>query len=373
MIDGNIVIDAVAHGYDPTEPNRAEHCPKEMFDSFGSFMHKLGHSPLESREPGFRMTEQEFVCRWSAEALASAFFLESDVDLVYYHHVQYPGFCRDGISRLDTGLELRRLAPKRVFVYGSIDTLGPDPQMSFDLMEEMAELGVSGFKFYPSNGTFDESATAFRHMSYDDPETAYPYFEKARELGITRLAFHKAFPMGPAIEPVRVGDMLTAAVAFPDLTFEIVHAGWAFLEETAIELLCAPNIYANLELSAGLVVRQPRRFAEMIGKLIQLGGHERILYGSGCALAHPDPVLRAFQAFEMPEDLIDGHDFVPVTPEMKADILGNNMARLHGIDTAAALDAIRDDGWARRRAAEGKLPPWTGRRAELRAQEGALV
>ena len=366
MIDGNLVVDAVAHGYDVTAPNRAEHCPSEHYDAFGMFMHRLGHLPLESKAPGYMLTEAEFRARWSAEALASALFLESDVDIAFYHHVDYPGFFTNGVSRLDTGFELRDLAPGRVFVYGGVDSLTADRKAAFARMEEMAERGVVGFKFYPSNGTFDEGTATFRHMDYSDPEAAYPYFEKARELGVTRLAFHKAMPLGPELEGVKVGDLMNAAIAFPDLTFEIVHAGAAFLEETAFELLLAPNIYANLECSGNLIVRQPRRFAEMLGKMLQVsGGAHKLLFATGCALAHPDPIVAAFWAFEMPEDLQEGFDYPAVTPEMKAAMLGGNMLQLHGLDPAALLETVTSDSWAVRKLAEGKAGPWSAHRAAV--------
>ena len=364
MIDGHLVVDAVAHGYDASSDNRAEKCPSEHFDGFGAFMHKLGHLPLESKAPGYTLTQAEFLARWTPEDLASAFFLESDVDVVFYHHVEYPGFFANGISRLDTGFQLRDLAPGRVFIYGGVDSLEADRRLAFARMEEMAERGVVGFKFYPSNGTFDEGTASFRHMDYSDPEAAYPYFEKARELGITRLAFHKAMPLGPELEGVKVGDLLNAATAFPDLTFEIVHAGHAFLEETAFELLLAPNIYANLECSGNLIVRQPRRFAEMFGKMLQVAGsHHKFLFATGCSLAHPDPIVQAFRDFQMPEDLQEGFDFPAVTPEMKADILGGNMLRLHGLDAATLEKAVTSDDWAAWRA-EGKAAPWSARRAQ---------
>jgi hypothetical protein len=40
----------------------------------------------------------------------------------------------------------------------------------------------------------------------------------------------------------------------------------------------------------------------------------------------------AFWNFEMPQDLIDGYGFPPLTEEVKRKILGLNAARLLGID-----------------------------------------
>src|SRR5581483_3111839 len=245
MLDGDLVIDATVHGFDFSTPNRSPLCDPQNFAGFQTFMHQL-HLTGESLEPGYQLTAQEYLPRVSAEALASAVFLESDVDVAFYHHVPIEGYFKDGVSPFDTGLDFRKLAENRVHVYGGVDTFQKDRGKVFALMEEHAALGVVGFKFYPSNGIVDADSRTLNVMLYDDPEYAYPFFDKARQLGITHLAFHKAYPVGPSIDAVRPGDLLAAAVAFPELTFEIVHAGWAFAEETALEMMVAPNLYANL-------------------------------------------------------------------------------------------------------------------------------
>jgi hypothetical protein len=161
-----------------------------------------------------------------------------------------------------------------------------------------------------------------------------------------------------------VHDVSTAAVAFPDLQFEVVHSGWAFLEESALQLMLHPNIWANLESVANFVVRQPRRFAHVIGTLLRYGGPERIIFGTGCSVAHPQPIVEAFSGFEMPEDLIEGYGYPEVTGAMKRKIFGENMARLHGFDPAERAAALAGDEWAPRRAARraGEPSPWRAHR-----------
>jgi hypothetical protein len=367
MIDDDVLVaDGVIHGFDVSQGNRAARCSPEEFSGFQRFMHQIAHVSVESSAPGYQLSLDEFTTRCSADALAHTLFVESDVDIAFYHHVPIAGFFENGVSRLDTGLELREIAPGRVFVYGGVDTFVRDRGKVFAQMEELAEQGVVGFKFYPSNGIVDEESRALMAMTYDDPEVAFPIFEKARELGIKHLAFHKAYPMGPSVKAVDPSDILPAAVAFPDLTFEIVHAGWAFLEETALELMLHPNIYANLEASANLVVVQPRRFAHMLGFLLRQAGPDRILYGSGCCLTHADPPVQDFWSFEMPEDLMAGYGYPEVTPEMKRAMLGGNMTKLHDLDVDKIKNQCRDDIWAKRRNA-GKQEPWTTRRSEMGA------
>lgn len=366
MIGDILVIDAVAHAYDFSDDNRIPECTPERYAGLQHFAYQLGHISTESQEPGYLLTQAEFTARWNAEDLAQVFFVESDTDLIVHHSVAISSFFRDGAARFDTSLELKRIAPDRVLLYGCVDTFDPDRARVFAQMEEMAEAGAVGFKFYPSNGFYDVQANRLVKMFYGDPEKAFPFFEKAQALGIRHLAFHKAQPVGPGpADAVHYEDVSTAALAFPDLTFEIVHDGWAFLEEAAIQLMLHPNIYANLECVVNLVVRQPRRFAHIIGQLLRYGGPDRIVYATGCAVNHADPILRALMAFEMPADLRDGHGYPELTQEVKRKILGENMARLLGLDLEQIRERICDDHWARLRA-QGKAAPWSAHRARLK-------
>lgn len=364
MVDDIFVIDAVAHPYNWHDDNRLDSVSPETFQGLVDFVYFTGHAPVESQEPGYRMTREEFGTKWQAEDLAHAFFVESDVDMVVAHGVEISGFAKPGgFSYWPTCLDLARIAPDRVRLYGGIDSFDPDRERVLASMERKAAEGAIGFKFYPSNGLFDAASNQQVSMLFSDPERAYPLFEKARELGITHIGVHKAQPVGPgALDAARVEDVSTAAAAYPDLTFEVVHAGWAFAEECALQLMMHTNIYANLEGTIALVVRQPRHFAHIIGTMLKYGRTEQLLYASGCALSHPDPILRAFLDFEMPQDLRDGYGYPEITPEMKRKILGGNMAALLGIDTDAVRSRIRDDRWSALRA-EGKAAPWSAYRA----------
>ena len=371
MIENNFVIDGVVHAFDFSNDNRVESYPTEKFRNVQDFWHQVIHASLESPEPNYLLNFEEFTTRWNVEDLAHALFVESDVDMVVSHSVQISAVLQNGPSPWNAHVELKRLAPDRVLLYGEVDTFTEDRNALFDHMEKRVSEGAVGFKFYPSNGMFDIKSNKMVAMLYDDPENAYPLFEKARELGVKHVAFHKAQPVGPGpSDIVNVKDISTAATVFPDMTFEVVHTGWAFLEDSALQMQMHPNVYANLESTMGLVVRQPRRFAHIIGKLLQYGKPEKILFSSGCVLNHPDPILRAFIAFEMPEDLRDGYGYPELTLEIKRKILGENMAQLHGIEIEQVKSRIKDDEWSRLRA-KGKAEPWSKHRARLNAYNSA--
>jgi hypothetical protein len=372
MWKGNIVVDAVGHAYDFTPENRVEDCAVEVYDAVASYTHTEVHAIAESEEPGFQLSYEEYVSAWPADEVASVFFEESDVDLISYHGVTLPPVSRKGISPFEIGVELKRLHPDRVRLYAPVDGLGGLEQL--DEMERMAgEAQVDGFKFYPSNGLIDPNEHRAVTVSFSDLDVVGPFFEKARQLGIPHIAIHKAIPIGPGpMGPNHVDDIGVAATAFPDLTFEVVHSGWAFLEDCALQMITHPNIYANLECVANFLVRRPRRFAFVIGTLMHYAGHERLLFGTGAMACHPAPVLKAFDEFEMPEDLIEGEGFKPVTDEVKAAVLGGNYLRLHGIDPDRLARELAADPVERRVTDDG-LPAEPWRLHRERAGVGAAV
>jgi predicted TIM-barrel fold metal-dependent hydrolase len=367
MIDGMFVIDGVAHAYDFSPSNRLDGCDVGHHRSLAVHSYEIAHAKLESRDPGYLLTLREFSSRWNPEDLAHTFFVESDVDMMVHHSVQIGSYFPEGTPGWPTGVALKKVAPERVLLYGCVDPFDTDRGRVFAHMERMAAEGAVGFKFYPSNGFFDKKANRLVSMLYSDPELAYPFFEKAQALGIKHVAFHKTMPVGQGpTTAAHVEDVSTAAAVFSDMTFEVVHSGWAFLEECAIQLKLHKNVYANLECTANLIVRQPRRFAHVLGTLLQYANADQILFASGCAISHVDPVLNAIAAFEMPEDLIEGHDYPPFTPELKRKILGENMARLHNIDIEEKKKRLQNDEWSQRRA-RGKEEPWSAHRQRVNA------
>jgi predicted TIM-barrel fold metal-dependent hydrolase len=365
MIDDTFVIDGVGHAMDFSDGNLVDGVPEEVIEGFRRFGYGVFVGQIESREPGYQLTFEEWYTRFSAEDLAHAFFVESDIDMVVGHAVEIKPLFKGGMFRWDTLLELRDLAPERVLLYAAVDTFDPDRQRILEGMERAVEQGAIGFKFYPSNGVFDREKNQLVSQFYDDPENAYPLFEKARELGVKTVGFHKAQPVGVGPNTVvGVQDISTAAAEFPDLNFVVVHAGWAFLEDTANQLQFHNNVWATLENTLGFVVNMPLRFAHIVGTMLRHGAEDRLIFGSGCALNHPYPQVRRFWDFEMPQELVAGYGYPPLTREAKAKILGRNIARLHGIDLEEKRSAVANDRWSELRS-QGKAAPWSHLRSRL--------
>ena len=99
----------------------------------------------------------------------------------------------------------------------------------------------------------------------DDPEIAFPLFEKAQSMGIKVVAIHKALPLGPVeLTYYAMDDIDRAAMTFPDLQFEVVHGGMGFLDETAWQIARFDNVWINLESTATMLTTKPRSFEQAL-------------------------------------------------------------------------------------------------------------
>jgi predicted TIM-barrel fold metal-dependent hydrolase len=353
MLDDAFVIDAVVHGYHFAPENAVDPAIGEIIvDQLYRGVH-VGMSPRG--RPEWTLSRHGFVHADDPELLAHALFAESATDACVYHGVPGYGLFRDGGSPLSVGRAMRDRWPGRVALYGPVSPWQPGVLEEVDRLVE--EDGVVGLKLYPMDLVDGEIGT-FR---MDDPEVAFPIFERARQKGIRTVAIHKAIALGPVpIEPFRVTDVEGAAAAFPDLTIEVVHGGLAFTEETALQLWRFPNVAVNLEGASAFLANAPRRFAEVLGTFLSYGAEDRIVWATGVVANHPQPFLEAFARFEMPRDLVEDYGYPELTPEVKAKILGGNIARIAGLDVEAMRAQAAGDEWSER---DGLAPPWSGGRA----------
>jgi uncharacterized protein len=351
MIDGIPVIDAVIHAYNLAPSNYAGNYADIIAELvYGSVAANAGKGMIPAK--------QEYLQDWSIEETASMVFAESDADLAVHHVLPIYAF-RDGLCSLEKTLEAKRRWPHRILTY-----CGVDPMMGSRAMEEMERqvelLQPVGLKLYPNSWVGRE----VRGWKMDDPEIAFPFFARAQDLGLKVIAVHKALPLGPVpMEHYRVDDIDRAAAAFPELNFEIVHGGMAFLEETAWQLGRFPNVWVNLEVTTSLLGRRPKSFQLALAALMSVAGDaalDRICWGTGAVAFHPRPLLETFvRNFQFDEDLLETTGLSQLTEEAKHRVLAENYARMVGLDLSAALDAIKDDEFALRRGHGGPLAPFS--------------
>jgi predicted TIM-barrel fold metal-dependent hydrolase len=356
MLDDVFVLDAICHAYNFSQANRIG---QPYANGIADGVYQMHHQFSPPGRPELLLDRDTFdnrIC--DAVITGKSLFGESHTDAIIYHELPLYGYFKDGGSPLSIGEQMRERWPGRVFLYGGIS---PHQPGALDRVDELVEKHkVSGIKLYPH----DMIDGVLRSFSMDDAELMYPIFERVRKHGLRTVAIHKAIVMGPVpIEPYFPFEVGAAARAFPDLNFEIVHGGWAFMEETIALLQWHSNITVSTEGTTGLLFKAPRKFAEILGTLMSAGATDRIMWAIGGLMLHSRDFEEAFWRFEMPQDLMDNYGYPPVTEAVKRGILGLNAARLLGIDVDRIMGPTNADEFSKPRRLS---PQW----AELRAHAG---
>lgn len=355
MINDQLVIDAVAHAYDLSNENTQNHRYAQTMRMQLCGLHQMW-------QPDIGLSMEEQCTDWPIEVMARTLFLESHVDLAVTHTLRLNSYFKDGLCARHKTVEAVRRWPQRFFGYVGLDpTLGLDTCLR-ELDEQMDELPQAvGLKLYPAQ------VDPLRSWRMDDDKLAFPLFKAARDRGLRIVAIHKAAPLGPVpLNPFRVDDVGGAADAFPDLSFEIVHAGWSFMDETLMQLAAMPNIYANLECTSAFCNKLPGQFEEMMAKFFAWAGPQKIIFSSGNMVLHSQPIIETLRHFKFSAATMAGYGIGQITDEDKALILGGNFARLIGLDSEKAKLGIANDEFAQELRQTGIQAPYSNWRRHLK-------
>src|SRR5216683_2913448 len=247
-----------------------------------------------------------------------------------------------------------------------------------------ADLKISAWKGY-TGLPFGNPPKPWR---IDDEKVAYPMLEASRRLGIKNICLHKGLPLQGGVEEYwHPRDLERAARDFPDLTFIVYHSAFHSLRP-ALEAardefrtssrvdwvtdLCdirlrnpgLTNIYAELGATFGqMVITSPLVCGHVLGMLVQAFGADHVLWGTDSIWwGSPQWQIEALRRFTMPDSLMKRFGYRPLTPDVKAQILGLNAARVYGIDPGAHRNPVPPDYVSKLRAAyldEGPRPSLT--------------
>jgi predicted TIM-barrel fold metal-dependent hydrolase len=329
--DDAIVFDGVAHVFN-FEKKNALGPAGEMFNN-----HLYAFHATLTPEGQTVLPAEEFLRQWTVDDIDEMVYRRSSTDMLVAMPLPLTDLFKDGLSPWEECAELASRNPDRTVFWGSVNPL--EGRRALDLMErQVGEFGAKAFKFY--NVRYDYGRPFPWRM--DDPQVAFPVFEKAQELGVNLIGVHKGVPLGPQpIEATQTWDMDGAAANFPDLNFVIFHVGLPFIDEVCWQLIRHPNLYASIAATINFIVRAPRQFAEVLGKLLFWCGEDKIIYGSEAPIWQPQWALEAFWNFQLPQDLVEGYGYPQLTEQAKRKILGENLLRLHGMDVEATRAKLR--------------------------------
>jgi uncharacterized protein len=322
MIGDALVFDGVAHVFN-FEKKNAFGQAGEMFSN-----HLYAFHAALTPEGQTVLPPEEFLRQWTIDDIDQMVYEGSDTDMLVAMPLPLTDLFKDGLSPWEECAELARRRPDRTVFWGSVNPL--EGRRALDLMErQVGEFGAKAFKFYNVRYDFGQPFP----WRMDDPKVAFPIFEKAQELGVNLIGVHKGVSLGPqSIEATQTWDMDGAAANFPDINFIIFHVGLPFIDEVCWQLIRYPNLYASIAATINFLVRAPRQFAEVLGKLLFWCGEDKIVYGSEAPIFQPQWALEAFWNFQLPQDLVEGYGYPQLTEQAKRKILGENLLRLHGMD-----------------------------------------
>ncbi|MBH0200767.1 MAG: amidohydrolase family protein [Nitrospira sp.] len=367
----------VSSGYDPTdaEANRKGAVSKQALLSLRKHIREAGLNP---KLAGDRGTLDDL----SWKNFVKEVFLDSEttVGLISTPPGPYPqeavvppkemAHIRDEINRL--------AGSQRMLAHGLVT-----PQLGAADLEFMAmqaeTLKVDAWKCYTGSCPkgFD------RGWRMDDEHIAYPMLEQARKLNVKRICVHKGLPLGPVPDYNHPRDLIKAAKDFPDLTFVVYHAGLrgvASIDQIFAKTGEIPwttefcrmkeaepsisNIYMELGSTfAQLVMTYPLICAHLLGQIIRSFGMDHVLWGTDSIwYGTPQWQIEAFRRFQIPEELVQTHQYQPLTREAKERIFGLNAAGVFGIDVEAKRREVPKDALGRLRMSYLEEGPEPSRR-----------
>jgi len=349
MIGDMFVMDAVVHPWNLGPANQDPNALDVLEAVYGS--HRLA---LDQAHAGFMLQRDEIFSDISFDTVATAEFVEAPVDFAVLHALPCLGFTLGNVTLPERAIAYRDRHPNRFRCYGTIGT--PVVRTAIDeLTRQVEELRIDGVKLYPSF-FYDGKGEGWR---LDAEDYATPLLEAAQKLGIRHVAIHKALWLAPAPKSAfAVDDLDNPLSRFPDIQFEMVHGGAAFLEPTIRLMERHPNLHMTLESSFAYILSARSHFDRAVGMLLGAVGSDRLMFASGNNLSHPLPLIQTFRNYQFADEHRERFKLPMLTEQDRRNILGLNAARLHGLDPAAIVAGTRDDEFSRARQ-QGVPKPWS--------------
>lgn len=330
MIGDIFVFDNVIHVYDMS----SENVRGDRGDAVSSRDQVL-RQVRGLRWPGVPLHDDpnfNWARRWETHEMYDLVFASSPTDMAMAQVVPMFDWFRDWYAPVRAQHAMAAAYPDRVLFCGGVDPMYRGLQDALEQIDyQVQTLGARSLKFYNGHARVRDC------WRCDDEGIAYPMYERARANGIRVIQFHKGNPYGlQNLEYLSPVDLQAPARDFPDMNFIVHHLALPYFEEMVSIAGRFPNVYLSLAGYITFYRVAPRRVQEHLGRLLQSVGVEKILWGSEAALAGgPAPYLKAFMELEIPADLRSGYGYPQITLDDKRKILGENFARLMGVDIEA--------------------------------------
>ena len=333
MKNGMTVFDAVVHPHDFRDAVMLNDDARYLKGGFKAALEWSVQRGGHSIAPELVDAPPEH--EWANKTL----FEESDTDFAMVQTVPVFALFKEGLAPARLSYELTASNPDRYFFCGGVDPLFQGIRGALDEMErQVEEWGAVSFKFY-------QAQDMKNFWAADDEQLAYPLYEKAIELGIKAVQFHKGLPLGlQRLETLAPYDIQQAAYDFPQLNFGLHHMGEPYIDETVNIASRFPNIFLVLPLLFNHYFVQPYEMLHRLGKALLHVGPDRICYGTDAFIwPNVQAYIDLLATLEMPEELQDHYGYPQITDEVRRKIFGESFANNVGIDLEARLKTIQTE------------------------------
>jgi uncharacterized protein len=325
----------------------------------GAWRQRAGPNAFRNM-PNAQCGQADHIDCFSADALLKDVFLDSDTAMGVLSHV--PGGVDTNPLDFEAAGATRAAAlaldgSERLLLHGRcMPTLDGELQ---GMDAQVAKWPIAAFKTYTQFGPQGGEAGFF----LDDERFGTPFIERARKLGVRRIAVHKGLAFGPrGYEFSSARDIGPAARKHPDMDFLVYHAGFDTqvkegphdaqakfgvdaLVRSFNEAGRPKNVYAELGSTWRFVMRDPDQAAHLLGKLLVSFGEDHILWGTDSIwYGSPQDQIQAFRAFQIGPEFQERFGYPALTPAIKRKIFGLNAARVYGLQPAALRERLNKDG-----------------------------
>ena len=275
-------------------------------------------------------------------------FMDSDTDLMVLSFV--PSTREGEPLTIEEAAATARIVERlegthRLLIHGRVN---PNQPGDLEGMDELASrYPIAAWKTYTQWGPGPEGKGFWL-----DDDVGIAFIEKARKLGIRKIAIHKGLPFGPrSYEHSTCADVGRAAKRFPDVQFLIYHSGFVTEKPEGpydarrtdgIDSLVTSlrdngvkpgsNVYAELGSTWRFLMRDPDSAAHALGKLFTACGPDNVLWGTDSIwYGSPQDQIAAFRTFQIAPELRDKHGYPEITRELRAKVFGLNALNVYSI------------------------------------------
>ncbi len=326
------IIDGHVHLWDGSPENQRNVHGAQFINCFYDYHKAL--SPADYVWP-----KQKFD-HYGVETMYEDLFVKGYDDMAVLQPTYLTDFYKNGFNTTEQNSRMKMLHPERIILNGAFDPR--EGEAGLDYLESLADkYKIKGVKLYTAEWRGDSKG-----YKLSEP-WAQRYLEKCEKLGLKNIHVHK----GPTILPLNkdafdVADIDDAATSFPNLNFIVEHVGLPRLDDFCWIAVQEPNVYGGLAVALAFIHSRPGYFAHVISELLFWLGEDRVMYGSDYGIWHPRWLIEKFVAFELPDE-VRKETGVNLSMQAKKKILGENIARLYGLDIGKQKSLIKASGPAR--------------------------